>query len=286
MRQEEGEEGQNLSGEIEMEKGKEKQEAAPVSAMPLPKSPSFLNPEEPGTEADRFQQALLELKDLRSQLHQAADYCENTFLKTGHGTIELENTKSYICHAIVAVVDHLGNVSSKLEHQLQGNIEVLQTEQKIDCLKQRLLTCQQYAVSLKLSAVRWSAKLPRHHQHYLSPLAQHPEKSSGISRNEAADKKASETPGKKDQLAVAICPPVSVAGDSVKLPNLGSGITSSTAIPVLEGPSILSKPSNSSFGSYTDDVHLLLGGDQKKKSLQGIKFLSFLRTSARSHRKG
>lgn len=42
-------------------------------------------------------------------------------------------------------------------------------------------------------------------------------------RNEATDKKASETPSKKDHLAVALCPPVYDAGDSVKLPNLGSG---------------------------------------------------------------
>nr|XP_010920435.1 probable protein ABIL5 isoform X2 [Elaeis guineensis] len=282
------EEEENLSGEIEMEKGNEKQEAAPVSVMQLPKSASFLNPGEPRTEADRFQQALLELKDLRSQLHQAADYCENAFVKAGHGKKVLENTKSYIGDAIVAVVDHLGNVSSKLEHQLQGNIEVMQTEQKIDCLKQRLLTCQQYAVSLKLSAMRWSTELPRHHKHYLSRMARHPEKSSGISRhgNEAADRKASETPSKKDQLALAICPPVSNAGDSVNLPNLGSGITFSTAIPVLEGPSILSKSSISSFGSYTDDVRLLLGGEQKKKSMQGINFLSFLRMSKRRHTKG
>ncbi|EHA8591169.1 putative protein ABIL5 [Cocos nucifera] len=164
----------------------------------------------------------------------------------------VESTKSYICDAVVAMVDHLGNVSSKLEHRLHGNIEVVQTEQKIDCLKQRLLMRQQYAVSLDLSAVRWSAKLPRYHQHYLSPSAQHPEKSTGISRDEAADKISSETPSGKDQLAVAICPSVSVAGDSLKIPNVGAGITFSTAVPVLEGPSILSKPCNSSFGSHTD----------------------------------
>ncbi|XP_038987552.1 probable protein ABIL5 isoform X2 [Phoenix dactylifera] len=193
----------------------------------------------------------------------------------------LENTKSYICDAVVAMVDHLGNVSSKLEHRLHGSIEVVQTEQKIDCLKQRLLTCQQYTTSLNLSAVRWSAKLPRYHQHYLSPLPQHPAKSSGISRDEAADKIASQTSSEKDQQAVAICPSVSVAGDSVKLPKLGAGITFSTAIPVRKGPSILSKSCNSSFGSYTDDVHLLLGVDRRKKSLQGINFLSFLRMSKR-----
>lgn len=48
----------------------------------------------------------------------------------------LEGTKSYICEAIVAVVDHLGNVSSKLEQSLLANTAVVQTERRIDCLKQ------------------------------------------------------------------------------------------------------------------------------------------------------
>lgn len=48
----------------------------------------------------------------------------------------LEGTKGYICDAVVAVIDHLGTVSSKLEHKLQERTEVAQTERKINFLKQ------------------------------------------------------------------------------------------------------------------------------------------------------
>lgn len=45
-------------------------------------------------------------------------------------------TKSYIREAIVAVVDHLGNVSSKIEQNLLSETLVKQNEQRIECLKQ------------------------------------------------------------------------------------------------------------------------------------------------------
>ncbi|KAG6489782.1 hypothetical protein ZIOFF_051061 [Zingiber officinale] len=51
-------------------------------------------------------------------------------------TLILEGTKSYICEAVVAIVDHLGTVSSKLEQSLLANAMVKQTEQRIGCLKQ------------------------------------------------------------------------------------------------------------------------------------------------------
>uniref|UniRef100_A0A0D9V5Y2 Homeobox domain-containing protein n=1 Tax=Leersia perrieri TaxID=77586 RepID=A0A0D9V5Y2_9ORYZ len=86
--------------------------------------------------AEGFDGALMELKDLRSQLHQAADCCEKAFLDTEKKKLILESTKGYICDAIVAVIDHLGNVSSKLEHQLQEKIEITQTEKKLNFLKQ------------------------------------------------------------------------------------------------------------------------------------------------------
>uniref|UniRef100_A0A0E0C804 START domain-containing protein n=1 Tax=Oryza meridionalis TaxID=40149 RepID=A0A0E0C804_9ORYZ len=79
-----------------------------------------------------------ELKDLRSQLHQAADCCEKAFLDTEKKKLILESTKGYICDAIVAVIDHLGTVSSKLEQQLQEKIEITQTEKKLNFLKQLL----------------------------------------------------------------------------------------------------------------------------------------------------
>ncbi|XP_042441253.1 probable protein ABIL5 [Zingiber officinale] len=119
-----------------MEEGKdvEHSRATASSVMPLPKSPSTQY-EENGREEEGFHNALLELKDLRSQLHHAAEHCERAFSSAQQKKMILEGTKSYICEAVVAIVNHLGTVSSKLEQSLLANAVVKQTEQGIGCLK-------------------------------------------------------------------------------------------------------------------------------------------------------
>ncbi|KAG6531134.1 probable protein ABIL5 isoform X1 [Zingiber officinale] len=155
-----------------MEEGKdvEHSRATASSVMPLPKSPSTQY-EENGREEEGFHNALLELKDLRSQLHHAAEHCERAFSTAQQKKMILEGTKSYICEAVVAIVDHLGTVSSKLEQSLLANAVVKQTEQRIGCLKQRILACQQYAMCLELCSMQLDIKFPQHHQHYVSPGA-------------------------------------------------------------------------------------------------------------------
>ncbi|XP_042407506.1 probable protein ABIL5, partial [Zingiber officinale] len=138
--------------------------------MPLPKSPSTQY-EENGREEEGFHNALL-LKDLRSQLHHAAEHCERAFSSAQQKKMILEGTKSYICEAVVAIVDHLGTVSSKLEQSLHANIVVKQTEQRIGCLKQRILACQQYAMCLELCNMQLDIKFPQHHQHFCIDKAQ------------------------------------------------------------------------------------------------------------------
>ncbi|KAG6478338.1 hypothetical protein ZIOFF_061777 [Zingiber officinale] len=142
-----------------MEEGKdvEHSRATASSVMPLPKSPSTQY-EENGREEEGFHNALLvlqhlyffpakltvsatnfslqELKDLQSQLHHVAEHCERAFSSAQQKKMILEGTKSYICEAVVAIVDHLGTVSSKLEQSLLANAVVKQTEQRIGCLKQ------------------------------------------------------------------------------------------------------------------------------------------------------
>ncbi|KAH7685735.1 ABI family protein [Dioscorea alata] len=120
------------------------------------------------SEADRLKESLQELKELRSQLHNAADHCETLFLKAKQKKIVMENTKSYLCQAIVTVIDHLGTVSSKLEQRLHESNKVSQIEQRIDCLRQRALTCQQYSVDFDLSTFQWSSKFHEHYGHYTS----------------------------------------------------------------------------------------------------------------------
>ncbi|KAK7291474.1 hypothetical protein RIF29_06643 [Crotalaria pallida] len=115
-----------------------------------------------------FLNSLKELRELRSQLHHAADYCETTFLKSQEKKEVMENTKEYICRALVTVVDHLGNVSANLEGLISQTNAISEAESRIQCLKQRVFSCEQYADRLALSTMRWSEKLPRFHTRYLS----------------------------------------------------------------------------------------------------------------------
>jgi hypothetical protein len=54
----------------------------------------------------------------------------------------MENTKEYICRAMVTVVDHLGNVSSNLEGLISHTNAFSDAEIRIQCLKQvSAITC-------------------------------------------------------------------------------------------------------------------------------------------------
>lgn len=48
----------------------------------------------------------------------------------------MENTKEYLCRAVVTVVDHLGSVSANLDDRLSNDFAVSETEFRINGLKQ------------------------------------------------------------------------------------------------------------------------------------------------------
>ncbi|XP_039071670.1 probable protein ABIL5 [Hibiscus syriacus] len=116
----------------------------------------------------RFDKSLQELRDLRSQLHYAADYCKTTFLNTEDKKIVVETTKEYICKAVVTFVDHLGNVSANLNHSISQSDSLTEAELRINSLQQRLFSWEQFAHKLALTRVKWNPILPRHHRRYLS----------------------------------------------------------------------------------------------------------------------
>lgn len=101
-------------------------------------SPTDRSKEEAGGSDEHlpFEISLKELKDLRSQLLYAADYCETTFVKSQNKKAVVENTKEYICRAVVTLVDHLGNVSANLNHCVAKTDEFSKVERRMDCLKQ------------------------------------------------------------------------------------------------------------------------------------------------------
>ncbi|KAK1354760.1 putative protein ABIL1 [Heracleum sosnowskyi] len=114
-----------------------------------------------------FDKSLQELKDLRSQLHNAADYCQATFRNATHKHMVTYNTKEYLCQAIVTVVDHLGSAAANLNQQVSETDSVSETETSINTLKQKLATCQQYSQKLALHKVSWHADFPRYHSRYI-----------------------------------------------------------------------------------------------------------------------
>ncbi|KAJ0971806.1 hypothetical protein J5N97_019765 [Dioscorea zingiberensis] len=225
-------------------------------------------------ETDHLKISLQELKDLRSQLHNAADYCEALFLKAKQKKIVMENTKSYLCQAIVTVIDHVGTVSSKLEQRLHENNEVPQIEQRIDCLKQRVLTCQQYAVGFDLSTFRWSSELKRHYYHYTT---------SSSLQKDGTDIKATVTPSEQDHSAIVIGQLNCDSDGRINAPSIDfrHGTKLFVAVPLIKGPSILSKPFNPPFGTQTVEAHLVRFSDQKKKHAKKNSFYSALRRSKR-----
>ncbi|KAM7274435.1 hypothetical protein ACFE04_016301 [Oxalis oulophora] len=143
----------------------EKLETSKPKPFPLHHQDSEAEPDE----TTRFTTSLKELKNLRSQLHYAADYCEGTFLSSKQKKLVVENTKEYICKAFVTVVDHLGNVSANLDHSISGTGSFsVNAEIRIENLKQRLQSCQLYAHKVAMSRYRRPANLPKHHRRYFS----------------------------------------------------------------------------------------------------------------------
>ncbi|KAL5554973.1 hypothetical protein UlMin_037209 [Ulmus minor] len=68
-----------------------------------------------------FGQSLQKLRSLRSQLHHGANYCEASFMNAKEKKVVVDNTKEYICKAIITVVDHLGCVSDNLNSLIYEN---------------------------------------------------------------------------------------------------------------------------------------------------------------------
>ncbi|KAJ6372291.1 hypothetical protein OIU76_026719 [Salix suchowensis] len=109
--------------------------------MQISKSDASQNPEShESQDAIRFEKSLQELRDLRSQLHHAANHCETTFLNTTQKHMVVESTKEYLCRAVVSVVDHLGCVSANLNSSICNSCAFSEAELRINCLKQRLLS--------------------------------------------------------------------------------------------------------------------------------------------------
>ncbi|KAL9234510.1 hypothetical protein vseg_009376 [Gypsophila vaccaria] len=117
-----------------------------------------------------FVKALQELKNLRPQLYSAAEYCEKSYLHSEQKQMVLDNLKDYTVRALVNAVDHLGTVAYKLTDLVeQQTSDVSTMELKVNCLNQKLLTCQTYMDKEGLRQQQLLAIIPRHHKRYILP---------------------------------------------------------------------------------------------------------------------
>ncbi|XP_051145778.1 protein ABIL1-like isoform X2 [Andrographis paniculata] len=117
-----------------------------------------------------FVTALQELKNLKSHLYSAAEYCEKSYLKSEQQQMILDNLKDYVSRALVNTIDHLGTVAYKLHDIVdQQALEISSFDLKVDCLNQKLLTCRTYTDREGLRQQQLLAIIPSHHKHYTLP---------------------------------------------------------------------------------------------------------------------
>ncbi|KAK8550267.1 hypothetical protein V6N13_118787 [Hibiscus sabdariffa] len=249
---------------------------------------SPLKKEDDSGQSSPFDKSLQELRDLRSQLRYAADYCETTFLNSEEKKTVVENTKEYICKAVVTFVDHLGNVSANLNHSISQTDSFSEAELRINCLQQRLLSCEQFTHKLALTRVKWNPVLPRHHRRYLSAPTiptveksnENPRVSIAASPAKLINKHELDTDGVPlffftctDKTSLSKSPSLKSSFDETD--------SDSTLVPVRDGVSILSKGSNPTF-------HFQQGNKKPgrkglyRKALRSGDILAFIRRAGRS----
>ncbi|OIW02013.1 hypothetical protein TanjilG_11606 [Lupinus angustifolius] len=117
-----------------------------------------------------FINSLQELKNLRSQLYSAAEYCEKSYLHSEQKQMVLDNLRDYAVCALVNAVDHLGTVAYKLTDLLeQQTSDVSTMDLKVSTVNQKLLTCKIFMDKEGLRQQQLLAFIPRHHKHYILP---------------------------------------------------------------------------------------------------------------------
>lgn len=261
--------------------------------MQISKSDASQNPEShESQDAIRFEKSLQELRDLRSQLHHAANHCETTFLNTTQKHMVVESTKEYLCRAVVSVVDHLGCVSANLNSSISNSCAFSEAELRINCLKQRLLSCEKYAHRVALTRVKWAAYLPKHHHRYLSkPITSVEKSNEDIVRDSKTEASTKILMARHESEAAQLPLSFHTCTDqkSTSAENLWPGISAEKgdphSVPVRDGLSALSRISNSNIPSFHFQQCSSRRGRStlfRKPSARSNDFLSLIRRAKRT----
>lgn len=119
-----------------------------------------------------FSDSLKDLKNLRAQLYNAAEYFELAYTHDDETPIVVDTLKDYTIRALVNTVDHLGSVTYKVNGLLDEKLEeVSATEFRVSSIEQRLRTCQEYIDREGTSQQSSVTNTPRYHKRYVLPAA-------------------------------------------------------------------------------------------------------------------
>ncbi|KAL0333896.1 UNVERIFIED_CONTAM: hypothetical protein Sangu_1545800 [Sesamum angustifolium] len=202
--------------------------------------------------AQVLEKSVQELRKLRSQVYDAADYCETSFLNTPNKTIVVETTKDYISRAVAAVVDHLGGISANLEYSLRNTLSIPQTEHHIDMLRLRIGSWQQHSHKLALERFYMTADFSRHHCRYILPPSNDSEMKNVESRCTNGEVEANDEKGNEFETEEPLflhtynCKP-SLQVDNSKMDMVKTNQLLPPVLPVHDRLAILPKAEQSTF---------------------------------------
>ncbi|KAA8520982.1 hypothetical protein F0562_011655 [Nyssa sinensis] len=121
-----------------------------------------------------FADSLKDLKNIRKQLHSAADYFEQSYCKDDQKRLVLETVKDYVTKALISTVDHLGSVAYKVNNFLDEKVDqVSATKLRFSCIEQRFRTHQDFINYGGFSQQLLAIKTPKYHRHYIIPDPTH-----------------------------------------------------------------------------------------------------------------
>ncbi|KAH7513705.1 hypothetical protein FEM48_Zijuj11G0009400 [Ziziphus jujuba var. spinosa] len=112
-----------------------------------------------------FSESLNELKNLRKQLHSAAEYFELFYRKEENRSMVVTTVKDYTIKALINTVDHLGSIAYKVNDCLDEKIgEVSGVELRLCCIEQRLRTCKEFIAGGGLFEQSLALSFSKHHK--------------------------------------------------------------------------------------------------------------------------
>ncbi|KAK6935555.1 hypothetical protein RJ641_035710 [Dillenia turbinata] len=119
-----------------------------------------------------FSENLKDLRNLRKQLHSAAEYFEESYRKDEQKQLVMETLKDYVIKVLINTVDHLGSVAYKVNTVLDEKAgEISGAERQLSCIEQRLRSCQKLIDQQGLAEQSLVIDTPKHHKRYTLPCA-------------------------------------------------------------------------------------------------------------------